>query len=137
VYTSSFLEAINTLQLHLTPRLPPVSHFLLRASGVVHLGLILPFLPIPLFARPLSGHQELVCRKHGFKTNSIARRAADAGTSINIRSLEIQRLTIGCTAHEPEHHRTFAGQSRAIKAARVWKLTLDTAGIDIMAKLCT
>jgi hypothetical protein len=30
-----------------TPRSPTHSHFLLRASGVVHLVLILPFLPIP------------------------------------------------------------------------------------------
>jgi hypothetical protein len=34
-------------KLTLTPPLPPFLHFLLRASGVVHPGLILPFLPIP------------------------------------------------------------------------------------------
>lgn len=100
----------------------------------MHLGLILPFLPIPLFAR--SVEQELVCRKHGTKTGPIARRAADAGTSADTIQRMVRRLTIGCTAYEPQHYRTCAIQSRARKAAGEGKLTRVTAGIDIMAKLC-
>lgn len=74
-------ESITNLTL--TPPLLPVLHFLLRASGVVHLGLILLSFQYPRLARPLTPVSlELVGRKHGSATSPIARRAADAGMPI-------------------------------------------------------